>query len=70
MSFKGHKENFNKRFNITLLDSDPKKTFQEFKQRILNIVENISCSYIEFHPFYNNEFTESIETGIDKSIRV
>ena len=67
MSLKEHKENFNKRFDITSSNLDPKKAFQSLKQRMLNIFETIECLYRD-HDVVSGIECERIESGIDKSI--
>ena len=44
MNIKEHKKDFNRRWNITSSDS-PEEAFKEFKQRIINIFENINSCF-------------------------
>ena len=67
MDLKEQRENFNKRFDITSSNSNPKKAFQSLRQRILNIFETIECLYRE-HDVASGITCEQIEPGIDKSI--
>ena len=65
MELKGHRKNFNNRFNIISVDSQA-EAFQKFKQRILNIFETVECSYTQTDPAGSSD--EWIETGIDKVV--
>ena len=60
MNFKEHKKDFNKRWNITL-SSTPQEAFKKFKQRIVNIFQNVElASY-----YYNIDVVVTKESSLD-----
>ena len=58
MNFKKHSKDFNKRWKIIPSDS-PKESFQQFKQRVLNIFKNIKS---------DRHILGILQTGIDEIV--